>query len=127
MVVVYGKKIMHNLLCVTIEHLREVINFFPSFVLEYESSEYKCSSCLQVKLSLPVQLHNQHHLFFRFYHISCEASKSGSRLSSTSVKKKDGIETSVGYAWMPILHDGRCVGIGVLLFHECVWQWHFMF
>ena len=67
-----------------------------------------------MKLSLPVQLHNRHHLFFRFYHISCEASKSGSRLSSSSVKKKDSIETPVGYAWMPILHDGRCVGAGVV-------------
>ena len=30
------------------------------------------------------------------------------------MKKKDSIETPVGYAWMPILHDGRCVGAGVV-------------
>ncbi|KAL8624516.1 hypothetical protein ACOMHN_053059 [Nucella lapillus] len=63
----------------------------------------------EVKVSLPVQLHSRHHLFFRFHHISCEASKSGSRLSSASVKKKDALETPVGYAWMPLLHDGRVV------------------
>ncbi|XP_070173876.1 dedicator of cytokinesis protein 9-like isoform X3 [Littorina saxatilis] len=63
----------------------------------------------EVKLSLPVQLHDRHHLLFRFYHISCEGSRSGSRLSGAAVKKKDGIETHVGYAWMPILHDGRVV------------------
>ncbi|XP_076453954.1 dedicator of cytokinesis protein 9-like isoform X3 [Babylonia areolata] len=63
----------------------------------------------EVKISLPVQLHSRHHLFFRFYHISCEASKSGSRLSSASVKKKETIEAPVGYAWMPLLQDGRVV------------------
>ncbi|PVD19166.1 hypothetical protein C0Q70_21731 [Pomacea canaliculata] len=63
----------------------------------------------EVKISLPVQLHDQHHLFFRFYHVSCEASKSGSRHSSSSVKKKDMIETPVGFSWMPVLQDGRVV------------------
>jgi hypothetical protein len=50
-----------------------------------------------VKLRLPIHLHNKHHLLFKFYHISCEPSK----------KKESGIETCVGYAWLPLLHKGR--------------------
>ena len=68
-----------------------------------------CVDVAQVKLSLPVQLREKHHLLFRFYHVSCEASKSGSVSSSraSSGKKKDSIEVPVGYAWLPLLQDGR--------------------
>ncbi|XP_023704534.1 dedicator of cytokinesis protein 9 isoform X3 [Cryptotermes secundus] len=51
----------------------------------------------EIKLKLPIHLHNRHHLLFKFYHISCEPSK----------KKESGIETCVGYAWLPLLHRGR--------------------
>lgn len=80
--------------------------------------------CVQVKLELPVHVHEKHHILFTFYHISCESS------SKASGKKKDGVESlgrsshfcpcmgeqtpphnvwrvSVGYAWMPLLRDGR--------------------
>ena len=43
-------------------------------------------------------------MLFKFYHVSCEGSKSG------SIKKKDGIEMAVGYAWAPLLHNtGRYI------------------
>jgi hypothetical protein len=51
----------------------------------------------EIKLRLPIHLHSRHHLLFTFYHISCEPSK----------KKESGIETCVGYAWLPLLQKGR--------------------
>ncbi|GFS17216.1 dedicator of cytokinesis protein 9 [Elysia marginata] len=62
----------------------------------------------EVKVSLPVQLRERHHLLFRFYHVSCEASKSSGSTSgrASSGKKKDSIEMPVGYAWLPLLQDG---------------------
>ncbi|XP_051923803.1 dedicator of cytokinesis protein 11 isoform X1 [Hippocampus zosterae] len=55
----------------------------------------------EVKLELPVHLHEKHHILFTFYHISCESS------SKTSSKKRDGVESLVGYSWLPLLKDGR--------------------
>lgn len=43
--------------------------------------------CVQVKLELPVHVHEKHHILFTFYHISCESS------SKASGKKKDGVES----------------------------------
>ncbi|XP_023821592.1 dedicator of cytokinesis protein 11 isoform X2 [Oryzias latipes] len=77
-------------------------------------SLFTCSTCAavlhhnqspefydEVKLELPVHVHEKHHILFTFYHISCESS------SKASGKKKDGVESLVGYAWMPLLRDGR--------------------
>ncbi|KAK3096056.1 hypothetical protein FSP39_022605 [Pinctada imbricata] len=61
----------------------------------------------EVKIALPIQLHDRHHVLFRFYHVSCEGSKSGVRTSTASMKKKDSIETPVGFAWFPLLKMGR--------------------
>uniref|UniRef100_A0A3Q3DF16 Dedicator of cytokinesis protein 9-like n=1 Tax=Hippocampus comes TaxID=109280 RepID=A0A3Q3DF16_HIPCM len=51
----------------------------------------------EIKIELPTQLHQKHHLLFTFYHISCDNNK----------KKKDVVETPVGSAWWPLLRDGR--------------------
>ncbi|XP_061641112.1 dedicator of cytokinesis protein 9-like isoform X1 [Phyllopteryx taeniolatus] len=51
----------------------------------------------EIKIELPTQLHQKHHLLFTFYHISCDSKK----------KKKDLVETPVGSAWWPLLRDGR--------------------
>uniref|UniRef100_UPI00398F8684 dedicator of cytokinesis protein 10 n=1 Tax=Pristiophorus japonicus TaxID=55135 RepID=UPI00398F8684 len=57
----------------------------------------------EVKIELPTQLNEKHHILFSFYHISCDlATKGGS-------KKKEALETQVGYAWLPLLKDGRLV------------------
>ncbi|KAH9498544.1 Dedicator of cytokinesis protein 9 [Bulinus truncatus] len=61
----------------------------------------------EIKICLPVQLKEKHHLFFRFYHVSCEGSKAVGKTSS--VKRKDAIEMPVGYAWMPLQQEGRLV------------------
>uniref|UniRef100_A0AAQ5WZ02 Dedicator of cytokinesis 11 n=1 Tax=Amphiprion ocellaris TaxID=80972 RepID=A0AAQ5WZ02_AMPOC len=55
----------------------------------------------EVKIELPVHVHEKHHILFTFYHISCESS------SKASSKKRDGVESLVGYSWMPLLKDGR--------------------
>ncbi|XP_069746626.1 dedicator of cytokinesis protein 9 isoform X4 [Narcine bancroftii] len=57
----------------------------------------------EIKVELPTQLHEKHHLLFTFYHISCDNSSKG------TTKKKETIESQVGYAWLPILKDGRVV------------------
>lgn len=75
----------------------------------------------QIKIELPTQLHEKHHLLFTFYHVSCDSNS----------KKKDPVETpgnlqflalsrskcltrcctlpTVGSAWLPLLRDGRVI------------------
>lgn len=57
----------------------------------------------EIKIELPAQLHEKHHLLFTFFHVSCDNSNKG------STKKKDVVETQVGYSWLPLLKDGRVV------------------
>ncbi|XP_027878301.1 dedicator of cytokinesis protein 9 isoform X12 [Xiphophorus couchianus] len=57
----------------------------------------------EFKIELPTQLHEKHHLLFTFYHVSCDSN------SKASTKKKDVVETQVGYAWLPLLKDGRVI------------------
>ncbi|KAL0173401.1 hypothetical protein M9458_029369, partial [Cirrhinus mrigala] len=54
-----------------------------------------------VKIELPTHLHEKHHLLFSFYHVTCDIN------AKTSSKKKEALETPVGYAWLPLLKDGR--------------------
>uniref|UniRef100_A0A8C5H908 Dedicator of cytokinesis protein 9-like n=1 Tax=Gouania willdenowi TaxID=441366 RepID=A0A8C5H908_GOUWI len=53
----------------------------------------------EIKVELPTQLHEKHHLLFTFYHVSCDSSS----------KKKDVVESPVGSAWLPLLRDGRVI------------------
>uniref|UniRef100_A0A3B5BH30 Dedicator of cytokinesis protein 9-like n=1 Tax=Stegastes partitus TaxID=144197 RepID=A0A3B5BH30_9TELE len=53
----------------------------------------------EIKIELPTQLHEKHHLLFTFYHVSCDSNS----------KKKDLVETPVGSAWLPLLKDGRVI------------------
>nr|XP_020471945.1 dedicator of cytokinesis protein 11-like isoform X3 [Monopterus albus]XP_020471947.1 dedicator of cytokinesis protein 11-like isoform X3 [Monopterus albus] len=59
----------------------------------------------EVKIELPVHVHEKHHIFFTFYHISCEPSS----------KKREGVESLVGYSWMPLLKDGRMQSVELQL------------
>ncbi|KAJ8003348.1 hypothetical protein DPEC_G00147390 [Dallia pectoralis] len=52
----------------------------------------------EIKIELPCQLHEKHHLFFSFYHVSCDSNS-----------KKDQVETPVGSAWLPVLREGRVI------------------
>ncbi|XP_048124609.1 dedicator of cytokinesis protein 9 isoform X3 [Alosa alosa] len=53
----------------------------------------------EIKIELPTQLHEKHHLLFTFYHISCDS----------NAKKRDVVETQVGSSWLPLLKDGRII------------------
>ncbi|XP_072524974.1 dedicator of cytokinesis protein 10 isoform X3 [Salminus brasiliensis] len=55
----------------------------------------------EVKIELPTQLHEKHHLLFSFFHVTCDIN------AKTSSKKKEALETPVGYAWLPLLKEGR--------------------
>ncbi|XP_015793400.1 dedicator of cytokinesis protein 9-like [Tetranychus urticae] len=48
----------------------------------------------EVKIALPVILHEKQHLLFSFYHVSCS--------TSSHKKKESSIETPIGYSWLPI-------------------------
>ncbi|XP_050306735.1 dedicator of cytokinesis protein 9 isoform X2 [Anthonomus grandis grandis] len=51
----------------------------------------------EVKIRLPTNILYSHHLLFTFYHISCDITK----------KRDNGVDTCVGYAWLPLLHKGK--------------------
>nr|XP_055053130.1 dedicator of cytokinesis protein 11 isoform X2 [Misgurnus anguillicaudatus] len=55
----------------------------------------------EIKIELPVHVHERHHVLFTFYHISCELG------TKTTTKKREGVETLVGYSWAPLIKDGR--------------------
>ncbi|XP_053329057.1 dedicator of cytokinesis protein 11 [Spea bombifrons] len=55
----------------------------------------------EVKIELPLHLHQKHHLLFTFYHVSCDINSKGGS------KKHDGAEVPVGYSWVSLLKDGR--------------------
>ncbi|XP_017547796.1 dedicator of cytokinesis protein 9 isoform X8 [Pygocentrus nattereri] len=57
----------------------------------------------EFKIELPTQLNEKHHLLFTFYHVSCDSN------SKASTKKREQVETQVGYAWLPLLKDGRVI------------------
>ncbi|KAK1789774.1 hypothetical protein P4O66_014925 [Electrophorus voltai] len=57
----------------------------------------------EFKIELPTQLTEKHHLLFTFYHVSCDTN------SKANTKKREQVETQVGYAWLRLLRDGRVV------------------
>lgn len=50
----------------------------------------------EVKVQLPANLTQNHHILFTIFHISCRSDKG-----------TDSIETPVGWTWIPLLIDGR--------------------
>ncbi|KAI0241477.1 Dedicator of cytokinesis protein 9 [Lamellibrachia satsuma] len=63
----------------------------------------------EVKACLPTQLHDRHHLVFTFSHVSCDLSKTTGVKGST--KKAMNLDAVIGYAWLPLLTNGR-VNVG---------------
>ncbi|XP_016894015.1 dedicator of cytokinesis protein 9-like isoform X3 [Cynoglossus semilaevis] len=53
----------------------------------------------EIKIELPTQLHEKHHLLFTFHHVSCDSNS----------KKKDPVESPVGSAWLALLKDGKVI------------------
>ncbi|CAB4062764.1 DOCK6_7_8 [Lepeophtheirus salmonis] len=50
----------------------------------------------EVKVKLPSNLRDYHHIFFTFYHISCQGQR----------KEQESVDTPVGYSWIPIYKNG---------------------
>ncbi|XP_069069591.1 dedicator of cytokinesis protein 10 isoform X2 [Pleurodeles waltl] len=55
----------------------------------------------EVKIELPTHLHEKHHILFSFYHITCDIN------AKANSKKKEALETPVGYSWLPVIKDGQ--------------------
>ncbi|KAJ8389100.1 hypothetical protein AAFF_G00123060 [Aldrovandia affinis] len=49
----------------------------------------------EVKLKIPADLTDNHHLLFTFYHVSCQP------------KQNTPLESPVGYTWIPLMQHGR--------------------
>uniref|UniRef100_A0A8C2KMF7 Dedicator of cytokinesis 6 n=1 Tax=Cyprinus carpio TaxID=7962 RepID=A0A8C2KMF7_CYPCA len=49
----------------------------------------------EVKMKIPANLTDNHHLLFTFFHISCQP------------KQNTPLETPVGYTWIPLMQHGR--------------------
>ncbi|XP_071439283.1 dedicator of cytokinesis protein 7 [Hetaerina americana] len=89
------------------QHALPVI-FGKSSCPEYTSEAYttvsyhnKCPGFYdEIKIRLPANLADHHHLLFTFYHISCQR-----KLEQTTV------ETPVGFTWLPVFKDG-CLQTG---------------
>ncbi|CAH8431329.1 unnamed protein product [Heterobilharzia americana] len=67
----------------------------------------------QAKICLPLNLTSEHHLLFRFYHVSCETAATNliaTKDKSSSYKKP--VESSTGYSWIPILGTDGNLNVG---------------
>ncbi|MBZ3878923.1 Dedicator of cytokinesis protein 10 [Sciurus carolinensis] len=68
--------------------------------IEFKNSDGEGAKPVKVKIELPTQLHEKHHILFSFYHVTCDIN------AKANAKKKEALETSVGYAWLPLMkHD----------------------
>nr|XP_037877673.1 dedicator of cytokinesis protein 7 isoform X2 [Bombyx mori] len=54
----------------------------------------------EIKLKLPADLGDQHHLLFTFLHISCQRKPVAPDLEKN-------VETPVGYSWLPLCRNGK--------------------
>lgn len=52
----------------------------------------------EIKIALPSDLRQNHHLLFTLYHVSCQ--KKPQEIQAA-------VETPVGYTWLPLLEDGK--------------------
>ncbi|XP_029471532.1 dedicator of cytokinesis protein 10 isoform X2 [Rhinatrema bivittatum] len=55
----------------------------------------------EVKIELPPQLHEKHHILFSLYHVTCDIN------AKANSKKREALETPVGYAWLPLMKNGQ--------------------
>ena len=67
-------------------------------VLHHETTP---SWSAEVKLGLPLDVNERHHLLFTFYHVSCQP-KQGKR-------GQEAPDAVVGYSWIPLVSKGRWV------------------
>ncbi|RVE50344.1 hypothetical protein evm_005010 [Chilo suppressalis] len=54
----------------------------------------------EIKLKLPADLGDQHHLLFTFLHVSCQR-------KPVAPDQEKNVETPVGYSWLPLCRNGK--------------------
>ncbi|CAH2247117.1 dedicator of cytokinesis 10 [Pelobates cultripes] len=57
----------------------------------------------EVKIELPTQLHEKHHILFSFHHVTCDIN------AKANAKKKEALETPVGFAWLPLFKNEQLI------------------
>ncbi|KAM8953703.1 dedicator of cytokinesis protein 10 [Pelodytes ibericus] len=57
----------------------------------------------EVKIELPTQLHEKHHILFSFHHVTCDIN------AKANAKKKEALETPVGFAWLPLFKNKQLI------------------
>ncbi|XP_013917046.1 PREDICTED: dedicator of cytokinesis protein 11-like [Thamnophis sirtalis] len=69
----------------------------------------------EIKIQLPMHLHQKHHLLFTFYHISCEINTKG------TAKKQDTVETtgSQALSFPRVLGLSNCLGVLLYIVSRC--------
>lgn len=80
-----------------------------------EHMNYKANllHCVQVKMELPVHVHEKHHLLFTFYHISCESS------SKAGSKRREGVESLGESAEKCLLHANVSLNAPLVKHENC--------
>ncbi|XP_039764432.1 dedicator of cytokinesis protein 7 isoform X2 [Pararge aegeria] len=54
----------------------------------------------EIKLKLPADLGDQHHLLFTFLHVSCQR-------KPVAPEQEKSVETTLGYSWLPLCRNGK--------------------
>ena len=70
----------------------------------------------EIKILLPLNLNEKHHLLFKFYHVSFSNAKSITAIKSDeltitneSINYSKSVETLIGYAWLLLFKNGRLI------------------
>ncbi|KAJ8040484.1 Dedicator of cytokinesis protein 7 [Holothuria leucospilota] len=84
----------HNTECIYAKSSTSLYKRFAYTSVTYHSRSPEFYE--EIKIKLPADLKDTHHLLFTFYHISCQ-------------KKQDNtpVETPIGYTWLPLLKNHR--------------------
>ncbi|KAF5402430.1 hypothetical protein PHET_04101 [Paragonimus heterotremus] len=86
----------------------EFDSWFNTAVIYHEASPHFTDTA---KLCLPLHLTTSHHLLFRFYHVSVDTAGSLT-VRDRSMGKKP-LESSTGYAWLPLLGTDGNINTGL--------------
>ncbi|RNA16406.1 dedicator of cytokinesis 9-like, partial [Brachionus plicatilis] len=67
----------------------------------------------EIKILLPLNLHEKHHILFKFYHISCNNAKTIQEECDTSLSESitnisgKNVESLIGFSWLPVFKNGK--------------------
>lgn len=111
--------------------LKSILNLNKNFLTNNEENIFATNHLTQIthhnktpqfydeiKILLPMNLNEKHHLLFKFYHVSCSNAKSITAIKSDEIaiinesinsNYSKSVETLIGYAWLPIFKNGRLI------------------